>query len=464
MKDLLKDFYNACNPVEPASLYQFVDSDTARGSRDLSRQFLNDLRNIEGDFISFLFTGHLGCGKSSELYHLAEQLKNPDPSLPDKKRYFPIIMNAEDFIDTFDVNPTDVMLSVLAGLSGAMKKLDIQLEDSFLWKRLEDVKSLLLSKIKVSNFKAETSFPLAKVTADFKLLKSDPENRRLVREALGRDISPLKQEINLQFDKARKELREKKEAPGGPFSDFVLIIDNLEKIDQIKEKSAGYESHRFFFIENASQLTGLKAHVIYTVPLPLVIQDGNQLSTLYGNRPFVLPMIKIEEKPPQRQRYNPGWDTLHNILQKRAGDTPLESLIEKDALDFLIRYSGGHTRQLIMFIRSAISFMDGKPPINLHAAQTAVGDTVDLYSRMKSAYWPKLAALELSDNQEIDSGDDDIKYMLQQLIILEYRNGGSRDNPFLRSIPWYGVHPIVRELPLFKDSVKKLKDSRKQKR
>ena len=457
MNEILKHLYNACNPIKPATPSQYVDSDEARGSRDLSRQFLNDLNNIEDDFLTFLFTGHLGCGKSSELHHLAEQLRNPDPLL-NSPSYFPIILDAEEFIDSYDVTPTDVLLSILARVALELREIGIELQDSFLWRRLTAVKDLLLTEIDLpQEVEAEVTFPLAKVTAKLPLLRSDPNNRKIVRDALGRDTSTLKSEVKHQFEKARGKLKDKKAQDGKSYKDFVLILDGLEKIDRVGGEKDGYQSHRLFFLESASQLTDLGVHVIYTVPLPLVINDGPELASRYGSTPFVLPMIKIEERPPERGRYEKGWNTLHKLVQQRIGtDTPVDSVIDDDALEFLIQYSGGHTRQLLTFLRQAVTLSD-QPPIDLRAAEQAIADTVSLLSRMPERYWEKLAALEVSPVQRIDTADEDFRAMLQQLIVLEYRNSGDEEDPFNPSAPWYAVHPLVRELRPFKAVVEKLK-------
>jgi hypothetical protein len=142
-------------------------------------------------------------------------------------------------------------------------------------------------------------------------------------------------------------------------------------------------------------------------------------------------------------------------VHRRIGtDTPLGSAVDDDALEFLIQCSGGHTRQLLTFLRQAATLTD-KAPIGLRVAQQAIEDTVSLYGRMPRAYWPKLAELELSLDQDIDTADEDIRKMLQQLIVLEYRNGGEREAP---SIPqWYAVHPIVRALRPFKAAVEEAK-------
>ncbi len=459
MADILKSFYNACDPLKAATREYYVDADAVRGSHDLTIQFLRDLQNIEGDFLTFLFTGHIGCGKSSELQHLSDQLRRPDPAIS-KQRYFPIILDAKEFIDSYDVTPTDVLLSILARAAKEMETIGIVLQDKFLWRRLvkskDFLKDLFFSDIQVPDeADIEASIPFAKVTAKVHLLKSDPANRQIVREALGRDISSLKEEIKHQFEIARGKLNELKRQGKADYKDFVLILDNLEKIDRIKGLTEGYQSHRQFFIDGASQLTGLGAHVVYTVPLTLVIHDGQELATLYGSRPFVLPMIKIEERSPAHKPYPEGAEILKSILSKRAGTIPLNELITDEALKYLIKSCGGHTRQLMIFIRSAITWTQ-TPPIDLPAAIKSIAQTVDLYSRMRESYWDKLAELELSPHQRIDSGDDDIKAMLQQLIILEYRNGDRSDDPIQSAIPWYGVHPLVRQMPMFLRAVEEI--------
>jgi len=51
----------------------------------------------------------------------------------------------------------------------------------------------------------------------------------------------------------------------------------------------------------------------------------------------------------------------------------------------------------------------------------------------------------------IPNGDDDYLAMLENLSILEYRNGGDNDS-FSAAEPWYAVHPVVRELKRFKEA------------
>ena len=73
MEDDLKHIYNACEPYVPAPAEYYYDCAEARGSSALSQEFQNHLR-LAKDYLYFLFTGHIGCGKSSELKQLERAL------------------------------------------------------------------------------------------------------------------------------------------------------------------------------------------------------------------------------------------------------------------------------------------------------------------------------------------------------------------------------------------------------
>lgn len=456
MSETLKSFYNACNPLKPAEPHQYVTSDEARGSENLALDFKRNLDIVRDDYLCFLFSGHTGCGKSSELRNLALRLDNPDPR-KSEKAFFPIILDVTEFIDEYDVTPTDLLLAIVTQVSESfLEKLDIQLADSLIYRRVEELKKLLFSEVELQESSAEAGIPgLAKLNARIKLLRKDPTRREMVRDALSLQTSTLIEEIQLLFSNARLKMQGKRNDAGLPYADFVLILDNLEKIQRIKGFADGFQSHREFFIERSAQLTGLGAHVVYTVPLPLVISCGGELTAKYGTEPAVLPMIKVAERQ-THERFNTGWRTLEELVQRRAGNAPWESIIDRDALEFLIRYSGGHVRYLMMFLRNATALTD-TAPITLKAAERAIGDTVSLFSRMPLRYWKVLAALELSEGQQIEIENNDVKDMLMQLMILEYRNGEVGADAFNHNAPWYAVHPIIRELLPFKAAVEELK-------
>lgn len=227
----------------------------------------------------------------------------------------------------------------------------------------------------------------------------------------------------------------------------------MEKI-QALERERTLALQRDVFLEGAPLLTRMRAHVIYTVPLELVRAEGPKLMQRYDAKVFVLPMVKIAERI-SRQPYASGVECIRDLLQKRMGGLKLEEAFEPDALEFLIKYSGGHIRNLLFFIREACAEAVASP-IPLRSAHKGVRDMVRVYSSSTpEAHWEKLAALDLSGNQKIPSDDDDYTEMLANVSVMEYLNGGDED-PFAEEEPWYAVNPIVRELQKFKEARAKL--------
>jgi hypothetical protein len=444
MNEFLKRIYNACEPYEPATPEYYYDCAEVRGHNALAQRFLSHL-NLSDDNIRFLFSGHVGSGKSSELEQLRHALANPTPPC---KRYFPVLLNIIEYLDDFDVAPSDILLAIVTEMSATLRKdAGIELKDNYFVKRINEFKSALFSDVEINE--AEVSLGVLKTT--IQRLRRDPVARDQVRAALEPRMSRVLEEVNLVFDRARLEIKKLKVKAGEqPYTDFVLILDNLEKIQRTSDKKEGLEAQRELFLERAPQLTALKAHVIYTVPLQIARSDGPQLKQRYGVEPFVLPMIKIFERG-TTQMFPDGDEIMRALLQKRLGDLSLTGVFEEAALEFLLKYSGGHVRSLMTFVQEACSYATSLP-ITLEAAHRAIQQTARTYSTaILESHWAKLAQLDRSDAQKIENGDQDYLLMLEQLSVLEYMDGGD-GGPFeVEDVePWYAVNPIVRELQKFK--------------
>lgn len=452
MVDALRQIYNACDPYAPATAEYYCDCAEARGSSALSLEFQNHLR-LAKDYIYFLFSGHIGCGKSSELKHLERSLTNAQPP---RECYFPIMLDVSEYLDDYDATPTDILLAIVSELADTLRtKLGVELKDNYFANRLNEIKEFLLSDVEMNEGELTLGFAKAKIQR----LKKDPTARQKVRAVLEPKMSTMLEEINTIFDEARLAVKKAKAADGQrTCADIVLILDNLEKIRKISGMDEGLASQRELFLERYTQLTSMKAHFIYTVPLRLVRSpDGPQLEQRYGPL-FVLPMIKVIERGTRRS-YQPGIDSLRTLLEKRLTGLKLEEVFAPDALEFLLKYSGGHVRNLMTFVQNACTYVNDLP-IPLSAVQKAIQQTVRTYSTaIPEDHWEKLARLDLSTDQKIPNGDNDYLVMLENLSVLEYINGAG-DDPFALAEPWYGVNPIVRELQKFKAAVQRIKEEK----
>jgi hypothetical protein len=444
MTDILKKIYNACDPYLPASAEYYFDCSEARGETALTPIVQKHLMRADG-YTCFLLSGHIGCGKSSELAKLERSLIE---ARQPQNCYFPVLIDVSEYLDDYDVSSADILLAIVTELADSLRtRLNIKLRDNYFTKRLNEVKEAFLSESEIKEGELSLGFAKLKVQR----LKKDPTARQKVRDLLEPKMSTMLEEINLVFDEARLAIKQHRLANAPqPCSDLVIILDNLEKVRKIGKEEEGLSSQRELFLERYTQLTGMRAHFIYTVPLRLVRStDGPQLQQRYGEV-FVLPMIKVIERA-TRSPYQSGIDSVRAILQKRLGDMKLEDAFTADALDFLLKYSGGHIRNLMNFVKNASIYTD-ELPITLSAVQKAIKQTINTYSTsIPDAHWSKLAQLDLSTDQSFPNGDSDYLKMLENLSIMEYINGGD-ENSFEKEEPWYAVNPIVRELKKFKEA------------
>jgi hypothetical protein len=447
--DILTTLYRSCEPNEPATDEQYVESALVRGDYALTETYRAELRRAN-EFLCFLFTGHIGGGKSSELVQLKRCLEQKTPEAG-HRRYLPIYMDALEYVDEFDVSLPEILLAIATETADCLRTVeDIQLKDNYFLKRWKEVQGYLLSDVEIN----EGEIPLGQGKVKVQRLRTAPTSREKVRAALLPRLPSLLSEVNSVFEEARKRLKNYKPREGGePYADIVLIVDNLEKIQRIANKEQGAPSMRSLFLEGAPQLSGLDAHVIYTVPLSFERACGPLLNQTYGRETFVMPMIKVEERGRQHLPYGNGYAVMRQILQRRVGSTPLLEVFTEDALNWIIRYSGGSVRELVKFARES-SVQARNTPIDLNAAKRALRRTIALYaSSIPGPHWPKMARLELDPNQYMDNDDPDYREMLESITVLEYIDGGDETNLFEKNAPWYGVNPVVRELKPFQDAV-----------
>ena len=141
----------------------------------------------------------------------------------------------------------------------------------------------------------------------------------------------------------------------------------------------------------------------------------------------------------------------HMRVIERFDNLKAEEVLTSDALNFLLTYSGGHTRYLMMFVQEACAYAEFPNLAPSGATSRATDRPLVQYVHSRSAL-EKVGWLDFSPNKAIPNGDDDYLAMLENLSVLEYINGGEENSPFALAEPWYAVNPIVRELQKFKST------------
>ena len=439
-KDPLTKIYGGFDPLTPASEDYYVDCSDVRGGRAFPRRaFLRrcalELAQSQG-FFRFIFSGHVGSGKSSELRQLASSLETLEPA----HRFFPVMLDCSQYIEPYDVSASEILLATVAELAEQLKsKLKIRLEAPYFTKRLPELQDMFSQE---SNRNTELNLGSLKVALI--KLRSAPQVRELLRDRLRIQLPTLLEEMERLFVDARSRIQKR------GFKDFLLIIDNLDLVKRVERYESGDSSHRALFLESSTIFTDLPTHFVLTIPLTVARSHGQQLESRYGRPPFILPMIKVTDR--NGDRYEHGRERLIEIIEKRLHPLTLSEVFEPEALDLCLTYSAGNLRSLIRFIREAS--LEGDLPVpsaTVHRVLSACAANYD--SAIPVHSWDHVARLGLPNCHKVDLQDTAVQKLIEQLAILEYVNGGEEVTPFRSLVPWYAVNPLVRELESFHDAI-----------
>jgi len=348
-------------------------------------------------------------------------------------------MDADDYVNRYDVEVTEILLSVIGSVAESLREKKIHLESSYFQRRWEELRDIALTPVEME--KLEFSLPeLAKFTASLK--KADVDFRRKVREKLTPQLPSLLDEINLVLERARIELKKR------GYQDLVLVVDNLEKIPDAREPANEQGTYYRLFLVGGEQLNAIAAHTVLTVPLPLIHSpQRTSLVQTFGEEPFVLPMVKVEEK--DGEPYEEGLELMREVLRCRFKIAGVKERVfdSPDIFTHLCRMSGGHVRNLLIYFRSASDYVDALP-FTEEAVRRGIRQHINTYSRaIPEKHWELLAQLHLAPDKYIPN-DDEHQLMLADLSILEYMNGEE---------PWYAVNPVVKELEKFNRAVEAIK-------
>ncbi len=415
---------------------RYVDCTAVRGNEDVVSQMFEVIDWTE-TVTHQLFTGHRGCGKSTELLRLQSRLQ--------KANYNVIFFKADDDLDLNDIEYSDILIAIAkrvhSGLEEQGIKLDEKLLDNvLLWLAeviyeqgdLREIKTGLEAEfgLGVPAVLSPLAQMLAKVTGQ---IKTSHETKRHIRCKLDPQISQLTEHINLLLYAARSRIQQ------SGYRDLVLIIDNLDRITHTAKKDQR-DSHEAIYIEFGDQLCNLACHVIYTVPMSMLYSPNAFILTNMFPNNFLLPLIKTHERSGAVSRE--GLETLRAILARRID---LDTLFEDEAVEHLCKVCGGHVRDLMRLVRYACRYADSArfpKPITLEAARKAEENLINMYSRMiPEEHFPLLARVHL--RKEVKN-DEIHRWMLYNLSVLEYYDGAP---------PWYDVHPAVIKLPKFQEAL-----------
>jgi Cdc6-like AAA superfamily ATPase len=360
---------------------------------------------ISEQFRKMLLIGHRGCGKSTILNKVAEELRN---------KYYVVSFSASDELNMMDVETVDILLAAYLQL---LKSLDKNWLIKFLEKdsTIKDFIDILKKPLKLdASVKDIELFN----TIAFKF-KVENESRAEMRSGLYGQVKELLESI----DKVCQEIEKQKQKT------ILIIIDDLDKLQTTF-------SEKIFF-ENQFLLTLPKVKVIYTFPLDTYYSAAfKNVSNLYKDQ--FIPLVNLRNR--QGQEISTNISSLCKLINKRIN----HNLIKPEALNHFIDSSGGLLRDLVQFMQDAcnLAIVEEKDVIDFEIARQVVGKFVNGYYQRFDVEKYKDAIEKISNTKEKD-GNEKLVYFLRYLFALEYQLNGEL---------WYDVHPCLK-MALDRDSI-----------
>ena len=432
----LKAAFQVCNvePLEGVDMERYyVDLSAVRKTSAIEQ--VSQILDFQEptDFRTILFTGHRGCGKSTELKRIQKQWE---------EQYHVIYLEVNEETDINDARYTDLYLIVIKQVEFELRKLGLKFDTKLLenfesWfkditKETEETVERSVSIEGEATLKPEAPFIAKLMVKLLAQIKGSDKQKTTIRQTLEKDLSRLKADINLLLGDAYVKLRKK----FPQYKGLLIIFDNMDRVPPT------IAEHLFF--DYAPQLQELDCTIIYTVPISVLCSPKNPLNQFDGN-PHIVPMVDIYQLERDRcdLNYNQtGLEAIASVIEKRVDiDAVFES--RQELLD-LAKASGGHVRQLMQMIQTACLTASTRkhPKIIAEDIIYAVKQQQFSFERfIPEEHYAFLAQVCITKNV---SKDDIGQLMLFNTSVLEY-NGDKR---------WNYPNPVVKQNEFFQKAIK----------
>jgi len=356
----------------------------------------------------FYFSGHRGCGKTTELQHI---LANPEI----QRKFWAVNFSIREETDIVDIDFRDVLLAIGGRMYREYRKAGGDIPEELLkelnsWRgRVEqEVRSVISGA--VSGYEFGASLDAFFVNAGMKM-KLEPKTRVELRQVFEKDITGLIRVINTIG--AAIYAREKR-IP-------LLLIDDMDKPDLEKATAIFHDRREIMMQPNCA--------IVYTVSSALFY--SKEFDAIRDQAIF-LPNINLHQPLEPQRHLIEGYETLRRFTHVRMQG----SLIQEQALEDAITYSGGVFREMARIMRTAIGQARRRnaPQIDTNDVEWAATEIRNEYRRILDRN--DLQYLKKVHEHNRLEYNERLRPLLQLLAILEYRD---KEN-------WCDVHPVLRKL------------------
>lgn len=402
---------------------RWVDTEAARGEYSLSRVrkalgvHPSKRRLAAPDQRYYLFCGHRGCGKSTELRRISNDLHDPNI-------YYVVFADATDELDVNNLKYQDVLLHLAGKLVEKLVTDGISIDAVYL-QSLEDWFTQRVERHEQTRtFAADAKMGaqgavglpfLAKVFAAISTtFKTNSTYKDELRRTLRNYFTDFSDAFNRLIDAAEESIRT---ASRG--CRVLFVVDGTDRLSG--------DDAQALFVADVHQLQQVRGLFIYCAPVSLAY-EGSAIGQNFSDI-FRLPMIKvtIEDDSPNAA----GHDAMRNMLHLRAAS----DLFDSGVADYLIEHSGGHPRDLLRLLLNAFKHAE-HDRFDGESARRAVRELASDYRRILDPEdYALLASVDLG--RSLPSGSERVRDLLYNLALLEYNDFYWRSHPVIRTTEAY---------------------------
>lgn len=433
MLDLMAIYnsFDADEPLPAEDDARYVDLSKVRGqqvAKRLAQQIMNAQKPSH-----HLLMGHTKCGKTTELNRTAHVLR--------EQGYLTVFFDvAEVATRTFEY--TMVLLLMAQQVVEELAKEKIEVNSDHV-KKLADF--LQEKEVTVGGTKALEGKVSAEAEVGAGLLASILGKLGFGIELGGsfqrsREITTKIEADTRGFINAIRELIQgacDKMLETETYKGLVIICDGCDKLAIAATDGSGksHDLQQALFVDHASDLRAVPCHVIYTVPLSIAVNLGDN----WEQSPVFVPAVPVNQLPGIEDDYpRDGRDAMQRVVQCRLNEkeTKIEELFaDPNLINRLIDVSGGHISDLLLLVREAVleAQIDGADKVaEIHVNRSIRSRALEYTRLIESSYLDTLWNIDKFKTAQ--SNNDFYRAVIFKRLALEYICGN--DNRV-------DLHPLV---------------------